>query len=54
MVAISSPNAPLTIGSYSQARVYQGLLFISGQLPINPETQKIEVDDSVAQNETVP
>lgn len=34
---ISTPNAPSAIGSYSQAILVNGTLYISGQIPINPE-----------------
>ncbi len=39
---ISSKNAPAAIGPYSQAVEINGTLYISGQIPINPETGKIE------------
>lgn len=35
---IATTNAPAAIGPYSQGVKAGGLLFISGQLPINPET----------------
>lgn len=35
---IHSAFAPAAIGSYSQAVVANGLIYTSGQLPINPET----------------
>lgn len=35
---ISSPKAPAAIGPYSQATEYNGIIFVSGQLPINPAT----------------
>ncbi len=34
---ISSKNAPKAIGPYSQAIEVKGLVFVSGQLPIQPE-----------------
>lgn len=37
---IASPNAPKAIGPYSQATQINGMLFISGQLPIDPATGK--------------
>ncbi|MDR0754876.1 MAG: RidA family protein [Prevotellaceae bacterium] len=37
---ISTPNAPKAVGPYSQAIETNGTLYISGQLPINPETSK--------------
>ncbi len=39
---ISTDKAPAAIGPYSQAVVKGNYLFISGQLPINPATGKIE------------
>ena len=38
---ISTPNAPLAIDSYSQAVLANGILYISGQIPINPETNEV-------------
>jgi len=38
---INTANAPKAIGPYSQAIEANGMLFISGQIPINPETGKI-------------
>jgi 2-iminobutanoate/2-iminopropanoate deaminase len=35
---ILTENAPLPGGHYSQAVVYDGLVFVSGQLSINPKT----------------
>ena len=38
---IASPHAPKAVGPYSQAVEANGTLYISGQLPLNPETGKI-------------
>jgi 2-iminobutanoate/2-iminopropanoate deaminase len=38
---INTDNAPKAIGPYSQAIEANGMLFISGQLPVNPEIGKI-------------
>jgi 2-iminobutanoate/2-iminopropanoate deaminase len=38
ITTISTENAPAAIGPYSQAVSANNLLFISGQLPINPAT----------------
>ncbi|MBN2520337.1 MAG: RidA family protein [Bacteroidales bacterium] len=38
---ISTENAPKAIGPYSQAIEINNLLFISGQIPINPATNEI-------------
>lgn len=36
--AISTQQAPAAIGPYSQAVEANGMIFVSGQLPINPAT----------------
>jgi len=38
---VSTEKAPKAIGPYSQAVEANGMLFISGQVPINPETGKL-------------
>ncbi|NCC74575.1 MAG: reactive intermediate/imine deaminase, partial [Sphingobacteriia bacterium] len=38
---IHTEKAPKAVGPYSQAIEQNGHLFISGQIPINPETGKI-------------
>ena len=35
---INTPNAPTPGGHYSQATVYNGLVFVAGQLSIDPKT----------------
>jgi 2-iminobutanoate/2-iminopropanoate deaminase len=45
---ISTPNAPQAIGPYSQAIKANGFIFVSGQIPVDPATQKI-VEGGVAQ-----
>ncbi|MBE5981430.1 MAG: RidA family protein [Paenibacillaceae bacterium] len=42
---IVSDNAPKAIGPYSPGICINGLVFLSGQLPVNPETGKIEAKD---------
>lgn len=39
---IKTENAPEAIGPYSQAVKAGSFLFISGQIPINPKTGKVE------------
>lgn len=39
---ISTSNAPAAIGPYSQANLINGVLYISGQIPINPATGDLE------------
>ena len=38
---ISTPDAPKAIGPYSQAISAKGLVFISGQVAIDPATQQV-------------
>ena len=38
MKAIHTPNAPAAIGPYSQAIEAGNMLFVSGQLPVDPAT----------------
>ena len=42
--ALQIPNAPAPIGPYSQAILINGMLFISGQCPINPKTGLLEME----------
>lgn len=39
---VSTDKAPQAIGPYSQAIKHNGLVFISGQIPLNPEGQLVE------------
>ena len=41
MKVISTPNAPAAIGPYSQAIVSGGMLYCSGQIPVDPATGTI-------------
>ena len=50
---ISTDKAPAAIGPYSQGIIVGGLLFASGQIPINPANGEIEGTDIVAQAEQV-
>ena len=40
-IQISTPNAPSAIGAYSQAIKVDKLIFISGQIPLNPKTMEV-------------
>ncbi len=42
---ISSPDFPKPLGPYSQGVVAGGFVFVAGQGPINPRTQKMELGD---------
>jgi 2-iminobutanoate/2-iminopropanoate deaminase len=50
---ISTPNAPKAIGPYSQAIRARGLVFVSGQVAIDPATQQVIEGDVAAQTERV-
>jgi len=50
---VSTKKAPGTIGPYSQAVEVNGTLYISGQVPIDPETGKISGDTITEQTEQV-
>lgn len=41
MKTISTTNAPAAIGPYAQGNIAGGLLFASGQIPLDPETGEI-------------
>lgn len=53
MKQISTPNAPAAIGPYCQAAVVNGLVFTSGQIPINPATGAVEAVTIEEQTEQV-
>ena len=42
MQSIKSDDAPKAIGPYSQGVAFKDLLFVSGQIPINPKSGSIE------------
>jgi len=46
---IHTPNAPAAIGPYSQAVKAGSMLFVSGQIPIDPATGAFAGDDIVTQ-----
>jgi 2-iminobutanoate/2-iminopropanoate deaminase len=51
--AISAPDAPGAIGPYSPAIRAGNLLFLSGQIPIDPSTGALVDGDIAAQTEQV-
>lgn len=53
MKKISTDKAPAAIGPYSQAISTGNLLFTSGQIPINPETNNVDATDIKGQTEQV-
>jgi len=50
---INTPNAPEPIGPYNQAVFVNGMLFISGQVAINPSTGSIDVTDIYAETHQI-
>jgi 2-iminobutanoate/2-iminopropanoate deaminase len=50
---IATDNAPAAIGPYSQAIQYGNLLFVSGQIPINPKTGELIEGDIEVQTKQV-
>src|ERR1700756_1541517 len=50
---ISTANAPSAIGPYSQAVKAGNLLFISGQIPIDPATGSVIAADIIAETHQV-
>jgi len=51
MITISTKNAPAAIGPYSQAKAYGGLVFVSGQIPVDPATGEVTGSTIEAQAE---
>lgn len=41
-IPIQIPNAPAPVGPYSQAILIDRQLYVSGQIPLNPETGQLE------------
>ncbi len=53
MQAVSTEGAPKAIGPYSQAVIWNDLVFLSGQVAIDPSTGNIEADSTEAQTAQV-
>lgn len=51
MKAIHTPGAPEPVGPYSQAVLYGGMLFVSGQIPLDPATNALVEGEIEAQTE---
>ncbi len=41
---INTENAPAPVGPYNQSTFFNGILFVSGQIAINPETGELVMD----------
>ncbi len=50
---VATKHAPTPIGPYSQGVIAGGLLFVSGQIPIDPATDKLIQGDIKVQTEQV-
>ncbi len=50
---IATDKAPRAIGPYSQAVAHNGLLYLSGQIPLDPATSHLIEGDVAAQTERV-
>ncbi len=50
---ISTENAPAAIGPYSQAIKVANMVFVSGQIPIDPKTGEFVSDNVAEQTEQV-
>lgn len=53
MKVIGTDKAPAAIGPYSQGMIVNGILYSSGQIPINPATGNVEAEGIEAQAEQV-
>lgn len=49
MKKISTDRAPAAIGPYSQAITAEGVVYVSGQIPVNPASGLIEAKDIAGQ-----
>ena len=50
---INTPSAPLPIGPYNQAVAFNGLLYVSGQIAIDPATGDLVLDSLEAETHRV-
>jgi 2-iminobutanoate/2-iminopropanoate deaminase len=50
---VNTTKAPAAVGPYSQAVEINGTLYVSGQIPINPDTGKLVEGDITVQTEQV-
>ncbi|MCL2378152.1 MAG: RidA family protein [Defluviitaleaceae bacterium] len=50
---VNTNKAPAAIGPYSQAAVHNGVIYVSGQLPICPETGELSKGNAAEQTHLV-
>ena len=53
MKKVHTNNAPAAIGPYSQAIIHGDVVFTSGQIPINPDTGRVDANGINEQTEQV-
>lgn len=53
MKSVETANAPAPVGPYSQAVLHGGLVFASGQIPLDPKTGELVTGPIEAQTERV-
>ena len=53
MKKVSTPNAPAAIGPYTQAVISNGMLYTSGQIPLDPKTGEVIQGDMIEQTRRV-
>ena len=51
MQPVITPNAPTPAGHYSQGIAHEGLVYVAGQLPIDPSTRERKVGSIAEQTE---
>ena len=50
---VATDSAPKAIGPYSQAIVHKGMAYLSGQIPLDPETNQLVEGDIAVQTTRV-
>ena len=51
METVQTPDAPRPAGHYSHGIVHEGIVYVSGQLPLNPVTGEVVGNNADAQTE---
>jgi len=50
---INTPSAPAPIGPYNQSTLFNGMLFVSGQIALDPATGELVLDNIEAETHRV-
>lgn len=53
MRTVSTESAPAAIGPYSQAQIFNGIVYTAGQIPLDPSTMEIVEGDITVQTRRV-